>query len=75
VKVALEVDGWYHRSPEGAAKDAERDSELRHAGWLVLRVDDRRGENSMLDQVATVGGLIWALRGRRALNKPPWQRR
>lgn len=62
IKVIMEVDGWYHRSPEGAAKDAERDSWLRANGWLVLRVDDRHGEDALLDQVVRVSALVHALR-------------
>jgi very-short-patch-repair endonuclease len=29
IQIAIEADGWHHRSPEGAAWDAERDSWLR----------------------------------------------
>lgn len=59
VKIAIEADGWHHRSPEGAAKDAERDSWLRSHGWIVLRVDDRHGEDSLEDQIARAARLIW----------------
>lgn len=62
VQVAIEADGWHHRSPEGAAKDAERDSWLRHMGWVVLRVDDRNGEESLREQVARAAQIINALR-------------
>lgn len=58
VKIAIEVDGWHHRSPEGAARDAERDSWLRSEGWIVLRVDDRHGEESLLKQVVRAVRLI-----------------
>lgn len=57
-KVAVEADGWHHRSPEGAAHDAERDAWLRSEGWLVLRIDDRHGEDSLLGQIARVSRLI-----------------
>lgn len=57
-RVCVEADGWHHRSPEGAARDAERDSWLRSEGWLVFRVDDRYGEESMTIQLAHVGRLI-----------------
>jgi len=56
--VVLEADGWYHRSPEGSAKDAERDSWLRAQGWVIFRVDDRHGEESLAVQVAQAARLI-----------------
>lgn len=59
--IALEVDGWHHRSPEGAAHDAQRDAVLRSLGWLVLRVDDRHGRDSMDLQVVRVCRTIKAL--------------
>ncbi len=52
IQIAIEADGWYHRSPQGAAKDAERDAYLRLRGWVVLRVDDRYGSERMEEQVA-----------------------
>jgi very-short-patch-repair endonuclease len=58
VKIAVEADGWWHRSPEGAAKDAERDSTLRAAGWVVLRVDDRHGEQAFVEQLCRAVRLI-----------------
>jgi very-short-patch-repair endonuclease len=54
LQIAVEVDGWHHRSPEGAARDAERDSWLRSEGWLVLRVDDRHGRESFDEQMVRV---------------------
>jgi very-short-patch-repair endonuclease len=59
-KIVIEADGWYHRSPEGAARDAERDSWLRAQGWLVVRVDDRHGEEALEIQVARVARLLRA---------------
>lgn len=57
-KVAVEADGWHHRSPEGAAKDAERDAWLRSQGWVVLRIDDRHGLDSMERQIARASRLV-----------------
>lgn len=58
IKVALEADGWWHRSPEGAAKDRQRDSWLRSQGWIIFRVDDEHGEEVLADQVNRVLGII-----------------
>lgn len=56
--IALEADGWWHRSPEGAAKDRQRDSWLRSQGWLVFRVDDEHGELVLRHQVMRVSRLV-----------------
>lgn len=61
-KIAIEADGWWHRSPEGAARDARRDSYLRSQGWLVLRVDDHHGDESLIKQVAAISRLLHTLR-------------
>jgi very-short-patch-repair endonuclease len=61
LKVALEADGWYHRSPEGAAKDRHRDSWLRSQGWIIFRVDDEHGEDVLADQVARVARIVKSL--------------
>lgn len=58
IKLAVEADGWHHRSPEGAARDAERDAWLRSEGWIVLRVDDRHGVDSLEHQTASVSRLV-----------------
>jgi len=58
LKIALEADGWWHRSPEGAVKDRQRDSWLRSQGWLVFRVDDEHGEGVLAAQVARVARIV-----------------
>jgi very-short-patch-repair endonuclease len=59
--VGLEVDGWWHRSPEGAARDAVRDAALRADGWIVFRIDDRHGEDQLEDQLARVCQIVKAI--------------
>lgn len=61
--VALEADGWYHRSPEAAARDAERDRWLRRQGWLVLRINDEPDDNVFQDQILRVVEVVSALAG------------
>ena len=65
LRIALETDGWHHRSPEGAAWDAERDSWLRSQGWIVLRVDDRHGRDSFDEQMVRVCRLVHCLKAAR----------
>jgi very-short-patch-repair endonuclease len=61
LKIALEADGWWHRSPEGAARDRQRDSWLRSEGWLVFRIDDEHGERVLAQQVSRVAQIVTAL--------------
>jgi very-short-patch-repair endonuclease len=67
-KLALEADGWHHRSPEGAARDARRDSMLRAADWLVFRVDDLNPD-SLTTQVARVAQAVRLFEDRGAANE------
>ena len=61
LKIALEADGWHHRSPAGAARDRERDSWLRSEGWLVFRIDDEHGERMLAEQIVRVAQIVTAL--------------
>lgn len=63
IGIALEADGWYHRSPDGAAKDRQRDSWLRSHGWIVFRVEDEHGEHVLRHQVMRVTRLVRAESG------------
>lgn len=71
LRIALEVDGWHHLRPESAARDAQRDAELRALQWLTFRVDDREPwdrESGALDllgyQVVRVVEIVNLLRER-----------
>jgi very-short-patch-repair endonuclease len=61
-RVILEVDGMFHRNPDSALKDANRDAWFRSDGWLVFRVDDQYGIESMLNQFARVCQVVHSLR-------------
>lgn len=56
LRIALEADGWHHRSPDMAARDAARDAWLRARGWLVLRVDD--DDRTLRFQLARICRLV-----------------
>jgi very-short-patch-repair endonuclease len=58
MKIGLEADGWIHRDPEKAASDRRRDSWLRNEGWLIFRVDDEFGEDSIRGQVTRVAVVV-----------------
>lgn len=64
--VALEADGYHHRSADVALKDCLRDCWLRAEGWVVLRVDDAGGEESLVDQMRRVLAVLWpaSMRGK-----------
>lgn len=53
-KLDLEADGRHHFNPEGALRDALRDSWLRNQGWTVIRVDDRSSDGALRDQLVNV---------------------
>ena len=61
VLVALEADGWHHQRPDMAARDANRDRELRRRGWLVLRVNDEQDEQIFQEQLVRVVVIVRAL--------------
>jgi very-short-patch-repair endonuclease len=75
IQIGLEVDGWWHRSPEGAAKDSERDSWLRSEGWMVLRIDDRHGEDSMMSQLSRVIQVVNQLYVYKGITLGAWRRK
>lgn len=57
--IGLEVDGLYHRLPDNALRDSERDSWLRNQGWLMFRIDDHTGglDEQLCRVVVVVRGL------------------
>lgn len=73
VLVAIEADGWYHRSPDVARKDADRDEWLRSQGWLVLRVADENGEDDLKEQLAAATRIVKSKRQELG-NSGPWVR-
>lgn len=55
LRLAIEVDGWYHRMPGKAERDAERDAFLATRGWRTLRISD---EGDMSARVAEVSATV-----------------
>ncbi len=63
-RIALEVDGVFHRTREGAYRDQLRDSELRSQGWLIFHVDDAAGTESLEEQMVRVLKIVHCQHGR-----------
>jgi very-short-patch-repair endonuclease len=61
VRVAVEVDGGYHR--ERTRADARRDAALRRAGWQVVRVEAEVVMRRVEDAMAVVTAAAVAARG------------
>jgi very-short-patch-repair endonuclease len=54
-KVAVEVDGESHRTPDGIEKDRKRTAWLESKGWIVVRC---KNEEALADPEGTVQRLI-----------------
>lgn len=39
-KIDLEIDGPFHRTPEGIKRDKRRDKYMKANGWKVIRITD-----------------------------------
>ncbi|PGC53810.1 endonuclease domain-containing protein [Bacillus pseudomycoides] len=39
-KIDLEIDGPFHRTPEGIKRDRRRDKYMKANGWKVIRITD-----------------------------------
>lgn len=39
-KIDLEIDGPFHRTPEGMKRDSKRDKYMKTNGWKVFRITD-----------------------------------
>ncbi|CAI8899297.1 DUF559 domain-containing protein [Bacillus sp. IT-79MI2] len=39
-KIDLEIDGPFHRTPEGIKRDRRRDKYMKADGWKVIRITD-----------------------------------
>ncbi|PGU39792.1 endonuclease domain-containing protein [Bacillus cereus] len=61
LKIDVEIDGPFHRTPEGIKRDRTRDKYMKTNGWKVIRITDialnNRFEKQMLLLVATLNKL------------------
>jgi len=39
-RIAVEIDGGYHDSPEQQSRDEQKDNRLRLAGWAIIRIQE-----------------------------------
>lgn len=40
LKIDVEIDGPFHRTPEGIKRDKRRDKHMKTNGWKVIRITD-----------------------------------
>lgn len=52
MRMGIEADGWVHTTREMRQRDKQRDAILTDWGWLVVRLDIDRPEDSIIDEVA-----------------------
>lgn len=50
-RLVIEVDGYYHRTPAGQARDAERDAWLTARGYRILRIDEKDARERLIEIV------------------------
>lgn len=58
LKIDVEIDGPFHRTPEGTKRDSRRDKYMKTNGWKVIRITDialnKEFEKQILLLVATL---------------------
>jgi very-short-patch-repair endonuclease len=53
-RLVIEIDGYYHQSPERQARDAERDAWLSERGYSVLRIAEKDARERVLETVELI---------------------
>ncbi|MCC2364056.1 DUF559 domain-containing protein [Bacillus cereus] len=61
LKIDVEIDGPFHRTPEGIKRDSRRDKYMKTNGWKVIRITDialnKEFEKQIFLLVATLNEL------------------
>lgn len=61
LKIDVEIDGPFHRTPEGIKRDRRRDKYMKTSGWKVIRITDitlnKEFEKQILLLVVTLNEL------------------
>lgn len=58
VKIDLEVDGPFHRTPEGIKRDRTRDKYMKANGWKIIRITDIELKNDFEKQILLVEATL-----------------
>lgn len=51
LKIDVEIDGPFHRTPEGIKRDSRRDKYMKTNGWKVIRITDIALNNGFEKQI------------------------
>ncbi|KIQ77506.1 hypothetical protein RW25_28975 [Bacillus sp. L_1B0_8] len=51
LKIDVEIDGPFHRTPEGIKRDRKRDKYMKTSGWKVIRITDISLNNGFEKQI------------------------
>ncbi|MGH1288120.1 endonuclease domain-containing protein [Bacillus toyonensis] len=51
LKIDVEIDGPFHRTPEGTKRDRRRDKYMKTNGWKVIRITDISLNNGFEKQI------------------------
>ncbi|MGY1465769.1 endonuclease domain-containing protein (plasmid) [Bacillus toyonensis] len=51
LKIDVEIDGPFHRTPEGINRDRRRDKYMKTNGWKVIRITDISLKNGFEKQI------------------------
>ncbi|MGG1325442.1 DUF559 domain-containing protein [Bacillus tropicus] len=51
LKIDVEIDGPFHRTPEGTNRDRRRDKYMKTNGWKVIRITDISLNNGFEKQI------------------------
>ncbi|MDA2396392.1 DUF559 domain-containing protein [Bacillus cereus] len=51
LKIDVEIDGPFHRTPEGIKRDQKRDKFMKTNGWKVIRITDIALNNGFKKQI------------------------
>ncbi|HDX9614579.1 TPA: DUF559 domain-containing protein [Bacillus toyonensis] len=51
LKIDVEIDGPFHRTPEGTKRDRSRDKYMKTNGWKVIRITDISLNNGFEKQI------------------------
>ena len=57
-KIDVEIDGPFHRTPEGIKRDSRRDKYMKTNGWKVIRITDIAFNNGFEKQILLLVAIL-----------------